>query len=295
MTLFRTLPAVSVIALLSFSGACRSTPPTDDKTDADTDTDTDADADTDTDTDSDTDTDTDPQGCPASPGSTDPWEDHPIALAGAAITNTPYDFDGGVDDVAAATVGQTTAVDVDLVVTKAIVTARAYVPAVNDGTASFWFEDQNAAMYAYRVNLGGFDPVNLKPGDEISFTAKRVVDFNGTLEVAGDPANTIPGIENFTVVSSGNDVHVVDGMDANGLSFADDGLHVTNVWGELVAGPTDCGANCFDFEYGGNTITFRTQSSYDVVGDCIHYIGPVTQFGGVAQLDANDFDWYDYY
>ena len=113
-------------------------------------------------------------------------------------------------------------------------------------------------------------------------------------EVVGDAKGGFPGIEDFVLVSSGNEVYVTDGMDSDGLNFADDGLHVTNVWGALVSGPTDCGASCFDFEYGGNTITFRTQSSYDVVGDCIHYIGPVTQFGGTAQLDANDFDWYDY-
>jgi hypothetical protein len=294
MTLSRTVFPATLGLLFSLSLGCRSTPPGEDKTETDTDTDTDTDSDTDADTDSDTDTDTD-INCPASPDSTGVFDGHPIAAAGATITNTPYTFDGGVAAVLAATTGQTSPVDVDLVVSKAIVTARAYVPAVNDGTASFWFEDGGAAMYAYRVNLGGFDPATLAPGDEISFTAKRVVDFNGTPEVVGDAKGGFPGIEDFVLVSSGNEVYVTDGMDSDGLNFADDGLHVTNVWGALVSGPTDCGASCFDFEYGGNTITFRTQSSYDVVGDCIHYIGPVTQFGGTAQLDANDFDWYDYF
>lgn len=289
--LYRTLPALLSLALFS---ACRGTPSTD-KGDADADTDADGDADADTDTDTDSDTDTDTDIVCGDPADTGLFLDHPIAVAGAAITTDPYAFDAGVGAVHTATVGQTTPVDVNLAVTGAIVTARAYVPATNDGTASFWFEDGGAAMYAYRVHLGGFDPVNLQPGDEVSFTALRVVDFNGTAEVAGDPMNSIAGISGFTVDSSGNDVHVVDGMDANGLSFAEDGLHVANVWGALVSGPTDCGANCFDMEYGSNTITFRTNSTFDVVGDCIHYIGPVTQFGGVEQLDANDFDWYEYY
>ncbi|MEQ1564402.1 MAG: hypothetical protein ABMA64_02105 [Myxococcota bacterium] len=269
--------------------------PTDKAGDADTDTDSDTDSDTDTDTDTDSDADTDVGYCPAQPDPVGPWDDHPIAVAGAGITREPYTFDAGVGAVRDAAVGQTTAVTVSLPVTGAIVTARDYVPAVpTDNTVSFWFEDANGPMFAFRVDIG-MDPNNLQPGDEVSFVVEQVQDYFGTLEVAGDAVAGIPGISGFTIDSSGNDVHVVDAMAGGPLSWADDGMYTVEVWGQLVAGPTDCGANCWDLDYNGSIVTFRSGSSYDYLGDCIHFIGPLTQFGGIEQLDAGDFDWYDYF
>ena len=42
-------------------------------------------------------------------------------------------------------------------------------------------------------------------------------------------------------------------------------------------------------------VTFRTQSNYIAKGDCIHWIGPLGEFGDAAQLNADNFSWYRWY
>jgi hypothetical protein len=149
---------------------------------------------------------------------------------------------------------------------------------------AFWFEDGDAAMLAYNVDLG-IDPHDLQVGDEVAFTATAVENYFDTPEMTA--------LSDFQIVSSGNDVHIVDVMGSGGaLDYRTQGEHTVEVWGQLVSGPTDCSANCWDLEYAGHTVTFRSNSSYDHLGDCIHYIGPLGYFGGSEQIDAKNFDWY---
>ena len=307
-TLF-PLTGVSIagpLAAILFVG-CPPVAPVDDDTkldeggDSDTDADSDADADADADADSDADTDiTYNVDCTAGPATTGPWAEHPIIANGASGTYDPYTFSAGVGALVDAAVGKPYGISVDLDVTGAIVTAVAFVGSqdIKNGTASFWFEDGDAAMYAYRVNLGGFDPTQLRPGDEVSFTATRVLDFFGTPEVAGfvdfkNPKNDDPGMIDFQVLSSGNPVHIVDVMSTGTpLSFAAHGSYVVELWGGITAGPFDCGSNCYDYDYGnGNIVTYRTFSKFVEVGDCQHVIAPLTQFDSQPQINIDDFDW----
>jgi len=254
------------------------------------DADTDADADSDTDTDTDTDTGLGGGDCAAGPPTTGPWDDHPITMAGAPVQSTPYTNDAGVAALIAATVGNTDPTPVDLQITGATVVARGYVPAnPTSNTADFWFEDAGGAMYWYGREIDlGIDPNTLKPGDKVSFHVTEVQDYFGTLEVTM--------ADSFIIDSSANPIHVVDGMSGAPLSFATNGMQVVEIWGELVSGPTtDCQANCFQLQYGSDVVTFRTESTFDQVGDCIHWIGPLGSFGGDEQLNANDFDWYTFY
>ena len=47
---------------------------------------------------------------------------------------------------------------------------------------------------------------------------------------------------------------------------------------------------------GGNEVIFRIGGDFPpFVGDCVQFIGPVSQFDGDSQLDVSDFDWYRYY
>ena len=231
----------------------------------------------------DDDDDTVPTDCSAGPDETGPWPEHPISEAGAPITRDPYTFDAGVSALLAAAEGNYNDVAVDLLVEGAIVTSRGYVPANPAyNTATFWFEDSGGAMMAFIVDIGQ-DPNNLQPGDEVSFRATTVKEYFGTPEVIA--------ITDFQILSSGNPVHVVDAMNGDVLSFDTHGLRTIEIWGGLVSGPEDCGANCFDFDYGAGLVTYRTNSSYDVVGDCIHYIGPLSQFNNEPQIDIDDFDW----
>ncbi|MBX2797214.1 MAG: hypothetical protein KTR31_06100 [Myxococcales bacterium] len=282
----------SSLWVLTLLWACE--PPTLDSTtldgaDADTDADADADADTDADTDSDADTDV---GCGAPPDGTDPWVGHPLEAAGAAVTTKPYDFDAGVGEVEAAAIkAGTTQTDVSLAVAGAVVVSKGFISA-NSTFARFWFADSTGAMVAYIDDPKLLGVVSgLNPGDEISFTATSVVSFFDTPQLRTFDA--------LTVDSTGNDVFVVDGNTGAELTYDDHGESVINVYGQLVAlQSADCGGSslCYDFDYGkGQTITYRTASNYDTVGDCLHFIGPMVQFSGAPQLNVDDFDWDRWY
>jgi hypothetical protein len=242
----------------------------------------DADTDADTDTDIDTDTDTDLVGC-AAIDETGPWEGHPIDAAGASMTHDRYTFDAGLGQVIAAAEAATSGnVTVDFPVSGAIVLARGYVPG-GATSADLWLADTNGALYAYNVELG-FDAATIEPGDAVSMQVTRVQNFFGTPEITGATGVTVDG--------KGNDVWVVNGMSGAQVSYEVLGDHVVEIYGELVSGPENSN---FELEYPGGIITFRTFSAYDQVGDCIHWIGPVTQFSGVTQLNADDYDWYRSY
>jgi len=228
--------------------------------------------------------------CHDGPDAVGPWAGdfpHPISAASSTVTDQPYTHDAGVGALLAATAGNEQDTVVDLVVSGAIVTARGYVPdGTNDGTVSFWFEDASGPMYAYRMDLLGVDPATLSPGDEVSFRASLVKEYFGTPELLE--------VQSFQIVSSGNPVHVVDGM-GGALDWAVHGLYNVEVYGEIVAGPTDCSSDCWDLQYGDETVTFRTGSGFQAIGDCIHWIGPLGQFGMEEQLDADDYDWYRWF
>jgi hypothetical protein len=231
----------------------------------------------------------DVSACLAGPDQAGPWDDHPITLAGATTTSDAPAVDAGLAAVVAAADGQLDPFTLSppLVVTGAVVTATDYVPAINDGTGSFWLEDAQSALTTFRVTtVPGIDPAALVAGDVVSFEATEVQDFFGVIEITA--------VQNFAVTGTAP-VHVVDGN--AGLDVDTMLMRTVEVWGGLSSDPSPCGGDsvCFDFDYNGGTALFRTESTFDEPGDCIHYIGPLSLFKGGPQVDARNFDWYQAY
>jgi len=246
----------------------------------------DGDADIDTDVDSDTDADVDLDDCTGAIDDTGPWPDHPIAAAGTTATATAYTTDAGLAAVVAAAEAATERTAANLPVTEAVVLARGFASA--DATqVGLWLGDRSGALYAYDLELG-MPASAIRPGDVVSFTATEVNNFFGTAELTGQTG--------LSVVRSGDPVWVVDGMTGTPVTYEAHAEQVVEVYGELISGPdTSCGANCFDLQYAGGLLTLRTFSTFDQVGDCVHWIGPVSQFSSTPQLFADDFDWYRSY
>ncbi|NCG18719.1 MAG: hypothetical protein GWP91_06880 [Rhodobacterales bacterium] len=224
-------------------------------------------------------------GCPAP--TMGPWDGgypHPISAAGVGTTTDAYTNDAGVSALRAATVGQENAV-VDMDIQDATVIAIGYLPA--DATAvTFWFEDSGGIMQGYFLEVGALAG-DLQPGDAVSFTATEVTDYFDNLEVTA--------VTNFSISSTGNDVHVVDGT--SGVDFSATPYNNVEVFGELTANNGECGGGkeCWDMDVNGQTVIFRTGTDLVFLGDCIHWIGPLGAFDSVEQLNADNFDWYRFY
>ncbi len=218
------------------------------------------------------------------------WTDnggHPISAAGGSITSTPYAMDAGLDDLDAALSGAASDTVIDVTITGAVVTARAYVPDTNDGTVTFWFEDMNGVGQAYYVDTRthGVEPTDIEPGDVIDMHAVLGEDYFGTLEVTG--------IDAFSVTSKDTPIFVTDVLDGSAANTSALQNKMVQIYGGLTTDPEDCGGrDCFEFTYGdGHTGIFRTNGT-SFKGDCVHWIGPLSEFQGDEQLNVENFDWY---
>lgn len=227
------------------------------------------------------DTGTTTQDCSVGPVPTGPWASHPIGESGATVTSKDYTNDAGLAAVRKAALAATSETTVSLAVTDATVVAKGFVPA--SGTfAKFWVQDSSGPMVAFNVDVP--DAAGLAPGDVVSFTATKVQTFFDLPQISE--------VSDFTVAKAQGEVKVIDGNDTT-LDYATHGEQLVEAWGELVSDNGPCGGDytCYDITAGTQTLVFRTESKFQQVGDCMHFIGPLQNFNGTLQLTVEDFDW----
>ena len=209
--------------------------------------------------------------------------------AGGAPSTDALTTDAGLADAMAmftAMEGETQTVDIDI--------AGATVIAANFGTggnSNFWVQDSGAAI---QVFLGFDNPVDVtvKLGDTVSFKITEFNNFGGTPQISV--------LSGFTVDSSGGAVPYADrtGM---AVTEADYDKNV-RIGGTLSATGTSCGGDsmCYDLTHDGQTIEYRTDSTFIEGGECVTYFGPLGGFpgpkndGGTTpkwQLNVSNYSW----
>ena len=175
-------------------------------------------------------------------------------------------------------------------VSGAIVTSIEYAADPYDAKrgVSFYIEDAGGPLFIYQAIFQPGEFADLKPGAIVTVTADTAVDYYGVPELSNVTSVTVDGFD-------GN-VHVLDVMSGgSALDYATQGNYTVEVWGKLVAGPDDCGLECWTLDYGAGTIEARLPPGSYFLDDCVHWIGPYTQYFEEDQLDASDFDWAQYY
>ena len=285
---WRSLSLALLLAPLTLTGCPPDNP---DDSDVDTNEGTDDPGTDDPDSDDDTEEPSD-INCHVLPTSLPPFAGaiEPASLA----SETPYTTDGGLDDVIAATTPATEdSVTVDIDVTSAIVTTLDFNAEYQDtGIAHRFFVEDAAGGVYVRLDFDTADGWPIAPGDEVSFTATSVRNFNGVMQVGA--------LTDLVVVSSDNPVYVVEG---NGQTLDTTGAinTVHHLFGELVTSGSECGSGweCFDLEtrdgLDTNTSTFRIRNDRlttpYIQGDCIDLYAPLSQFSGEPQFNINNFQW----
>ena len=209
---------------------------------------------------------------------------------GGIPTFTPYapTYDAGLAAVIAAGVNQEDPVAVELEVVEATVVASSY----NNDTAlraqtNFYIADANGTI---EVRLDQDDTEShpqfpIIVGQKVSFTATSLGWYGDFPQVAAGSG--------FTLISEDNPVYILEPEADAPLSF-DDAPGVVRVTGTVISGEGPCGgsSNCFTLDYGATeTITLRTASTFLEVGDCATFVGPMTSFSRVPQLNTVNFDW----
>ena len=219
---------------------------------------------------------------------------------GVGVTTPfPSSYDSGIDDIwARAPVDDdvTDSVDPDPVdVTIDIVgaTVIATGPALDAGVRSqtqFWIADgRNTVQFFLPLDDPSVEPpFTVRVGQRVSFTALSIGRYRGVAQVYA--------ATNWLVESEENEVAFRE-VGGDILSF-DDVPQNVRVTGEIteVSGPCGGASTCYRFTYGdGAQLTFRSASDFVEVGDCVTFAGPLGTFGGVPQLDTQNFDWFTTY
>ena len=170
----------------------------------------------------------------------------------------------------------------------AVVVATSYLTtaAVPPAQSNFWVADRFGTIevrldYTSAANV---PPFPVRVGQRLSFSVTALSSYQGV--------GQIQAATDWSVISEGSVVHLLERTDT-ALSLADL-TELVRVEGTISGGGAACGgtSRCFDLSYGdGNLVTLRTSSTFAALGQCITFVGPLSQFGGALQLNATNFDW----
>ncbi|MCB9530288.1 MAG: hypothetical protein H6700_00765 [Myxococcales bacterium] len=174
---------------------------------------------------------------------------------------------------------ETAETETSVTVTRARVIATGFTSASNQ---QFVVADRNAALHVYLPLDGTLaPPFDIRVGQDVSFVATRVQRFNGR--------PTILRATGFTLLSENQPIAIDDSGRA--LTSADVN-ELVSVSGVIESYLGDCGGpSCYELRYGTRLVQLRTRSTLATVGGCLSYVGPVSTYADVVQLDTVNFDW----
>jgi hypothetical protein len=219
-----------------------------------------------------------------------PGADEPF---GGVRQSTPYpaSFDTGIEEVldaiAAIPLGDFAVREVDLEVRGAIIASTSFLsPTVQANRTQFWLVDGRGWV---EVQLDFRDPLADRPGFAIRSGQALDINVTGVRRNFGRPV--IQAGTGWRVAAEQQPVYVEDL--ARPLEPTDVG-RVVRVHGRLQTDSAPgCGdARCFLLNHGDGVVRFRTTSTFPRVGDCLQWVGPVSIFDGVLQLNGVHFAWF---
>ncbi|TVQ91337.1 MAG: hypothetical protein EA397_09755 [Deltaproteobacteria bacterium] len=198
----------------------------------------------------------------------------------ANVTNTPFDFDAGLEDVLDASSGNQ---DPVIPVERAVVINRPYAPE-DTVTGGIFVADQTAGIKffnAYDESLISGDP---EPGSVISFDVNRTSHFRGNVEITD--------ISNLVVHSEVEPVYVVDLTDGTAPNLDVHAGQNVHLWGEITEDRGSCGApTCYTLKSGDHEYRLRVRIISYEIGNCVEVVAPLTEDNGEPQFDILDLDW----
>lgn len=178
--------------------------------------------------------------------------------------------------------------DTPIAITGATVVATNYTndAAVPPSQSTFWVAD-SSGVHEVRLDFSSAD--NVAP---FQIRVGHIIDFNVTAVSSYFGAGQIAAADGWNLQSTDNAVYVLE-RSATPIT-ADDITRIIRVEGEITGGGSGCGGSslCWDLSYAGDqTITFRSASTFVALGQCVTFVGPVSQFDGAPQLNVSNFGW----
>lgn len=175
-----------------------------------------------------------------------------------------------------------------VVITGAIVVATSYMntAAVPPSQSNFWVADANGTVEVRLdyTNAANVPVTQIRVGHKLNFVVTAVDSYFGSGQVQA--ANS------WELVEADTGVHVLE-RTATALTAADIG-EVVRVEGTLTGGGAGCGgtSKCYDLTYAnGQVALYRSASTFLSIGQCVTFVGPLSQFSGEPQINVANFDW----
>ncbi|MCB9524002.1 MAG: hypothetical protein H6702_11645 [Myxococcales bacterium] len=202
----------------------------------------------------------------------------------------PYraSFDTGLAAAMAQARQADAATPIDVRITGVVVTATMPDRPVDSPRSQtrFWVADgvANGEVALPPDLTEGVADFPIRAGQRISFTATQVQRFHGQPQISGATGWALEVDE--------ADVYITEPTDP--LRFESDLARIVRLTGTLRGDGAPCGGDsrCWTLEMEpGWSETLRSASDRLARGDCVTFVGPVSAFGGTAQLDTFNYDW----
>jgi len=184
--------------------------------------------------------------------------------------------------------GDPTILPTPVVITGAIVVATSYMntAAVPPSQSNFWVADSNGTVEVRLdfTNAANVPVTQIRVGHKLNFIVTAVDSYFGSGQVQA--ANS------WELIEADTGVHVLE-RTATALT-ADDIGEVVRVEGTLTGGGAACGGSskCYDLTYAnGQVALYRSASTFLTIGQCVTFVGPLSQFSGAPQINVANFDW----
>ena len=175
-----------------------------------------------------------------------------------------------------------------MVITGAIVVATSYMntAAVPPSQSNFWVADANGTVEVRLdyTNAANVPVTQIRVGHKLNFIATAVDSYFGS--------GQIQAANSWELVEADTGVHVLE-RTSTALTAADIG-EVVRVEGTLTGGGAACGgtSKCYDLTYAnGQVALYRSASTFLTIGQCVTFVGPLSQFSGAPQINVANFDW----
>ena len=175
-----------------------------------------------------------------------------------------------------------------VVITGAIVVATSYMntAAVPPSQSNFWVADANGTVEVRLdyTNAANVPVTQIRVGHKLNFVVTAVDSYFGS--------GQIQAANSWELVEADTGVHVLE-RTSTALTAADIG-EVVRVEGTLTADNGTCGgtSKCYDLTYAnGQVALYRSASTFLSVGQCVTFVGPLSQFSGAPQINVANFDW----
>ena len=184
--------------------------------------------------------------------------------------------------------GDPTILPTPVVIAGAVVVATSYMntAAVPPSQSNFWVADSNGTVEVRLdfTNAANVPVTQIRVGHKLNFIVTALDSYFGSGQVQAAAS--------WELVEADTGVNVLE-RTTTALT-ADDIGEIVRVEGTLTRDNGACGgiSRCYGLAYAnGQVVPYRSASTFLTIGQCVTFVGPLSQFSGEPQINVANLSW----